>query len=237
VHFVGFSARATGFLAELSQNNAPEWFAAHREEYEKFLLDPARAFVEELGARLREVDPKVHGVPRVHGSIKALERRRLYPGRASPPFKTSLDLIFWSGPKRAWDSSCFFVRLTPASLVLATGMIEFQKARLALYREALLDDARGAELVTIVGEVRSAGYPVLGERYKRTPPGITPEHPRAALSKHGGLFARWEGEPPRELATPAFVDFAFAHFARMSPLHAWLAALCARPVRNSTESR
>jgi uncharacterized protein (TIGR02453 family) len=225
---MGFSPQATGFLSELSRNNAPDWFAAHREEYENFLLEPAKAFVEELGARLREVDPQVHAVPRVHGSIKALERRRRYPRRDLPPFKASLDLIFWSGPKRAWDNSCFFVRLTPASLVLATGMIEFQKPRLPLYREALLDDVRGAELVTLVEEVRSAGYPVLGEGYKRTPPGVPADHPRAALSKHRGLFARWEGEHPRELTTPAFVDFAFVHFMRMSPLHLWLAALCAR---------
>src|SRR5262249_49340218 len=155
-----------------SQNNTPEWFAAHQGDYETCVLEPAKAFVEELGARLEDLDPKIHAVPRVHGSIKALERRRRFGPRALPPFKAHLDLIFWSGAKRAWDNSCFFMRLTPARLVLATGMIEFQKQRLPLYREAVLDDERGTELVAIVAELRAAGYPVLGEGYKRTPAGV-----------------------------------------------------------------
>jgi hypothetical protein len=64
-----------------------------------------------------------------------------------------------------------------------------------------------------------------GESYVKTPRGVPKDHPRAALSKHGALFASLEGEHPEELNTPAFVDFAFTHFERMARLHAWLVAL------------
>ena len=43
--------------------------------------------------------------------------------------------------------------------------------------------------------------------------------------KHSGVFANLDIEHPNELGTPAFVDFAFAHFSRMAGLHTWLVAL------------
>ena len=92
----------------------------------------------------------------------------------------------------------------------------------ARYREHLLDDERGAALETIVRDLRAGGYFFGGESYKRTPRGVPADHPRAELAKHRGVFATLDGEHPQQLFSPAFVDFAFSHFSRMAPLHAWL---------------
>jgi uncharacterized protein (TIGR02453 family) len=223
--FPGFSASTIRFLTELSQNNHRAWFEAHREECERAVIEPAKALVEALGSRLRELDPKIQAIPRVRGSIKAMERRRRFPRNETPPYKDCLDLWFWAGRRRAWDNSGFFLRLTPARLILAAGMIEFQKEALGRYREQVLDDERGTALATIVRDLRADGYVVGGESYKKTPRGVPALHPRAALLKHSGVFATLDGEHPQELGTPAFVDFSFAHFSRMAPLHAWLVAL------------
>src|SRR5690242_7769673 len=110
--FSGFSQGTVRFLAELSRNNDRAWFEAHREECERTVIEPAKAFVEELGARLRELDPKIHAIPRVLGSIKAMERRRVsYRSTETAPYKDHLDLWFWSGRRRAWDNSGFYLRL------------------------------------------------------------------------------------------------------------------------------
>jgi uncharacterized protein (TIGR02453 family) len=223
--FLGFSDSTIRFFAELSRNNDRTWFDAHQEDCENAVIAPAKAFVEALGPRLRELDPKIQAIPRVRGSIKALERRRRFPKREMPPYKPYLDVWFWSGRRRAWDNSCFYMRLTPTRLVLAAGMIEFQKERLSQYREHVLDDVRGAALETIVRDLRGDGCFVGGESYKRTPRGVPADHPRATLLKHGGVFANVDIEHPNELGTPAFVDFSFARFSRMAELHAWLVAL------------
>ena len=223
--FAGFSENTPRFLAELAQNNERAWFEAHQQHYERFVLEPAKALVEALGPRLRELDPKIQAIPRVRGSIKAMERRMRFPRSAAPLYKPHLDLWFWSGRRRAWDNSGFFLRLGHERMSLAAGMIEFQKEALARYREQVLDEERGAALATIVSDLCAQGYVVGGESYKRTPPGLPSDHPRAALSKHGGLFAVWEGPHPPELATAAFADFCFGHCARMTPLHTWLLAL------------
>ncbi len=225
VAFLGFSEHAVEFLAELSRHNQRAWFEAHRDAYQRFVLQPAEELVVELGARLRELDPKLQAIPRVRGSIKALERRVRFQKSELTPYNPHLDLWFWSGRRRAWDNSGFYLRLGVTRLVLAAGMIEFQKETLARYRHGVLDDQRGPALATIVGDLRSHGYQVGGEGYKRTPPGVPPDFARASLSKHRGLFTTLDGEHPPELGAATFVDFCFAHFARMTPLHGWLVAM------------
>jgi uncharacterized protein (TIGR02453 family) len=225
VAFDGFSERTIAFLAALSRHNERAWFEAHQAEYESAVLEPSKDFVETIRPRLRELDPKIQAIPKVRGSIKALERRARFPRRETPQYKDHLDLWFWSGQRRMWDNSGFFLRLTPTRLVLAAGMIEFQKPTLARYREHLLDEERGPALASIVRDLQSDAYVIGGESYKRTPRGISADHPLAALAKHGALFATSNTEHPPELSTPAFVDFTFAHFERLAPLHRWLREL------------
>lgn len=223
--FSGFPEDALRFLADLAQHNERAWFEAHQEAYERFILEPAKALVEALGGRLRELDPKLHAIPRLRGSIKSMERRARFPRSTAPLFKPHVDLWFWSGPRRAWDNSGFFLRLGAERLSLATGMIEFQKPALARYREHLLAGSRGAELLDIVRRLRDDGFVVMGEGYKKTPPGIPKDHPCAELSKHRGLFAVMECAHPVELRTEAFVELCYERFARMAPLHTWLVGL------------
>lgn len=212
-------------LAKLAQHNNRAWFEANGSAFEELLIAPAQELVVALGQRLKDLDPELRAVPRVRGSIKAFELRRRFQQRERPPYKESLDVWFWSGPRREWDNSGFFLRLGAARLVLAGGMIEFQKEALARYRESVVDEARGAALSTIVHDLRAGGYVVGGESYKQTPRGIAADSPRAALARHSGIFATFECAHPPELATPEFVDFCFAHFARMNALHGWLVAM------------
>ena len=223
--FAGFSESTFQFLAELARHNEQSWFEAHRADCDSALVEPAKALVEALAPGLKALDPELHVIPRVRGSIKAMERRRRFPNAKRPPYKESLDLWFWSGPRRQWDNSGFYLRLTASRLVLAGGMIEFQKGTLERYREAVLDDERGENLVSIVDTLRAGGYFVGGEGYKRAPRGVPADHPRVGLARHRGLFTTLDIEHPAELRTPRFVDFALAHFRSFGPLHAWLVAL------------
>jgi uncharacterized protein (TIGR02453 family) len=224
--FSGFSERTVRFLAELAAHNDKAWFEANAAEHEAAIVEPAKDFVNALGPRLGELDPKIHAIPRVRGSIKALERRRRFPRTPPPPpYKASLDVWFWSGKRRSWDNSGFFLRLTPTRLILATGMIEFQKETLGRYRAAVLDEARGPELAAVVAALRANGYVVGGESYKLPPRGTPRDHPRSALLKHRGVFSTLDLEHPPQLASPALVDFCFDHYRQMARLHVWLTSL------------
>jgi uncharacterized protein (TIGR02453 family) len=222
--FAGFPKETIEFLAGLSRNNDKAWFDQHRADYDAFFIEPAKAFVEALAAPLRKLDPKIQAQPRVNGSILRINRDVRF-SKDKAPYKDHLDLFFWSGAKKSWDSSGFFFRLTPTGLLLGGGMHGFMPPVLAQYRKNVLSDKRGAELAKIAAALRKKGYVVGGETYKKTPQGVPIEHPRAALLKHSGLHSGWEGKHPKELGSARMVSFVVEHFASVAPLHRWLATM------------
>ena len=52
LEFAGFTPKTMEFFRRLRRNNRREWFEAHRAEYERDVLVPLRALVEEMDARL-----------------------------------------------------------------------------------------------------------------------------------------------------------------------------------------
>jgi uncharacterized protein (TIGR02453 family) len=220
----GFPKQTLKFLSELSRNNEKAWFEAHRADYEAFFLEPAKAFVEALAAPLKKLDPKLQAQPRVNGSILRINRDVRF-SKDKTPYKDHLDLWFWSGSKKGWDSSGYFFRLTPAKLLLGCGIHGFAPPLLAQYRQNVLDEKRGPELAKLATALRKKGYTVGGESYKQTPRGVPADHPRAALLRHGGLYASWEAKHPKELGSARLVDFVLGHFANTAPLHRWLSGM------------
>ncbi len=191
--FPGFPKETVRYLAGIRDHNKKEWFDAHRDDYEGAFLAPAVAFAEALAPRLRKIEPEVQVEPRVNGSLMRINRDIRF-SKDKSPYKDHLDLWFWTGDRKGWDSSGFFFRLTPKTLLLGAGMHRFEPPALARYRAAVLDDRKGAALAAIVAKLRKAGYDVGTESYKKVPAGVAPDHPRAALLRHGGLHAGWEGK-------------------------------------------
>jgi uncharacterized protein (TIGR02453 family) len=194
--FSGFQKETVGFLQGIRDHNRKAWFDAHREDYERAFLAPAQAFSEALAPRLRKIDPEVVVEPRVNGSIMRINRDIRF-SKDKTPYKDHLDLWFWTGERKGWDSSGFFFRLTPDESILGAGIHRFAPPTVARYRTAVLDSRRGGALARLVESLRADGYEVGTESYKKVPAGATPDHSRATLLRHGGLHATWQGEAPR----------------------------------------
>jgi uncharacterized protein (TIGR02453 family) len=213
--FAGFPPEGIRFLAQLERNNDRDWFAAHKDEYERTLLEPARAFVEAMGERFDTFMAGVHADPRVNQSIRRLNRDTRF-SRDKRPFKTHLDLWFWQGEGPSRDRPGFWFRLSPERLVLGAGKHTFEGEQLDRYRSAV-----GPELVRAVDAV---GGEVGGKQYKRLPAGYEAEGREAELLLHAGLYAGRELPVPEETHTPAFPDFCAAEYRKLAPLVEWLAA-------------
>lgn len=222
--FQGFRPEALGFLAALGENNHRHWFQAHRDEYDRFLLEPARDFVDAIGVELDRFAPGVHADPRINGSIMRINRDTRF-SRDKRPYKDHLDLWFWQGDGPSRASPGYWFRLTPQSLILGAGKHRFEPGLLDRYRDAVADPERGRALQDAVREVESAGYDVGGRRYKRLPRGYEVPAERADLLLHDGLYAGIEQPVPPETATPGFPAFCARHYSRLGPLQDWLLAL------------
>jgi uncharacterized protein (TIGR02453 family) len=221
--FDGFPPGALRFLRELGENNTREWFHAHREDYETLLLEPARDFVIAMGEELRAIGADVHADPRVNGSIFRINRDTRF-AKDKRPYKDHLDLWFWEGTGPSRLCPGYWFRLAPEELILGAGRHHFEPPLLERFREAVADRDRGEALQRAVEGVRSAGFEVGGQRYKRVPAGYDVPPEREDLMRHDGLYAYTELSPPPETHTSDFPRFCAERWRELKPVQDWLVA-------------
>jgi uncharacterized protein (TIGR02453 family) len=198
--------------------------------YETYYLAPALAFIEAIGPRMQAGLPgEVQYEARVNGSLFRINRDVRF-SKDKTPYKNHIDMWFWQGERKGWESPGYYMRLLPDEMILGAGMHSFSKDGLEAFRRAVLDEERGAALETVVIAVESGGkYRLGGEARKTVPRGFDPEHRRARFLRFEGLNANVEGPIPPESASIAFVDYCMGHFKSLSPVNEWLATVIRRP--------
>ncbi len=224
MQFNAFPRDGLAFLADLAAHNDRAWFAAHKQEYQATLLEPAQAFVGVLGERLRALAPGIRADPRTdgRGTLMRLSRDTRFSDDKTP-YKTELSGLFWEGDGEKTACPAFGFRLQADGMDLMAGMFAFPKDALSMFRAAVVDEQLGSELVAVLDSLGAqAGYQVGGEHYRRVPAGYDSNHPRAALLRHNALYIH----PPRlgvdVVCSASVVDRCFAHFQAMAPLQRWL---------------
>ena len=214
-----FPHGAARFLGALRRNNRKEWFDDHRADYDEQLLEPAREFVIDLGAKLRTLRPKLVVDPRTNYGVKRINRDTRF-ARDKKPYKDHQTLWWWEGREKE-DSPGYWFDLMPKSVVLAVGMYMAAPPVLERYRAAVVDDRRGGALDRMVKGFERKGYKLEGPTRKRVPRGFDPEHPRARYLKHDGIYA-WTETP---LPSGDFLKHCFSQYRTLTPLHKWLIEL------------
>ncbi len=220
--FAGFPAGTQRFLRELAANNNKPWFDEHRDDYERFYLEPAVAFVSAIGPKLKRLSPAIQFAPKVNGSIMRINRDTRF-SKDKSPYKNHLDMWFWQGKEKGWDMPGYFLRVESKKVTVGAGMHHFMGNHVDAYRQAVVDDKHGRALVATAKKVTGAGYEIFGATRKTVPRGFDAEHPRAEFLKHDGLWSAITGPAPKELSTPAFVDYCVHHLEALTPLNKWLA--------------
>ncbi|MFZ0450049.1 MAG: DUF2461 domain-containing protein [Desulfatiglandaceae bacterium] len=219
--FQGFSKEMITFFEGLKKNNKKEWFDAHRKEYEHFVMDPARAFVFDMGEKIRTIVPGIQAIPKVNQSLFRINRDTRF-SKDKSPYKTNLGIWFWEGNRKRMECSGFYFHFGQGKLMLGTGMHVFSPELLKAYREAVVHKIHGKRLAKVVSEVSGKGYLIGMKHYKRVPRGLDAAHERSEFLLHNGLTAMKELEIPREFFSDAIIDHAFSSFRDMSPIHEWL---------------
>ncbi|MDQ7024328.1 MAG: DUF2461 domain-containing protein [Anaerolineae bacterium] len=224
--FTGIPTEGFAFLNELRENNDKEWFTDNKQRYIDFVQTPAVALVQELGQRLQAKFPNVHYDTRLNGSGSLM---RIYRdtrfSKDKTPYKTNIAMLWWEGVGKKTANPAFGLQITPDSAGLMTGMHSFDKTWLTAYRDAVLDDKFGHELVEIVQTIDAAGdsYEVGWQHYKKTPRGYTdPADARSPLLLHNALYAHVTEIPQTDVMSAEFVDVCMTHFELMSPIQQWL---------------
>lgn len=188
MEFQGFKG-ALAFLQTIKENNNKEWFEAHRDEYEKFILNPSRAFVVEMGEHLQALEPTVSAEPKMNKSLFKMFRDVRRMGENKEPLKSKIGIIFpqggWSGCRL--QKSSFYLHFSPDELFVAVGVRWFTKAMLDAYREYIQDDKRRAKLAQTLKKLENIGYTTIEKGYKKYPQGFHAEMQDVDLSLQKGM--------------------------------------------------
>lgn len=220
--FNGFPKECVRLYEELRRNNTREWFAEHKEDFDKHVTVPARDFVFEMGKRLKKISPGVNADPRVNGSIFRPYRDTRF-SKDKTPYKTHLGIFFWEGTRPKMECPGYYFHLEPPHVMLAAGNHCFSKPLLDAYRDSVVHPRHGAALVKALRAVEKKGDYVIGmKHFKKTPRGYDPAHANAELLLFNGLTAAVTIPVPQEMFSAALLDLCFARFKDLSPIVEWL---------------
>jgi uncharacterized protein (TIGR02453 family) len=218
--FNGFPPETLRFLQKLQANNRKDWFEAHRADYERFWLAPAKAFVVAAGEVLAEIAPTIRAEPRVLGSIFRINCDTRF-SRDPCPYKDHLDFWLWEGERRRAVSG-FFARLTPEVMAIGAGCHGVDPERLVLFRRAVVDPSSGAELAAIAARLEAAGYQLGGANLKRPAAGVSGGGPAGRFLLHKALFVHHDQPIDHCVHSDAIVEGCGQHWRALAPLHRWL---------------
>lgn len=223
MRFSGFGG-ALEFLLSLRKNNSKEYFEAHRDEYERTILNPSKAFVVEMGEHLLALEPAVDANPKINKSLFKMYRDIRRMGENKEPMKSKVGIIFphgfWSGCRL--QKSSFYMHFSPDELFVAVGVRWFNKPMLDAYRDVILDDDKRAELAEIVESACSKGYKLIDQGYKKFPKGFDASMKDVNLALYKGMAAYTVLDPKLIEDADKLISTLFGVYEDLLPLEQFM---------------
>lgn len=211
--FGGWSDAALDFYRALEADNTRSFWAAHKEVYER----EVRAPFDGLSDLVREE----------FGPLKVFRPNRdVRFSKDKSPYKTRCYAV-----TEGEGGEAYYVALSAAGLVAATGYWMMAADQLDRYRRAVDDKESGPALERALVAVRAHKLQIEGEALKTAPRGYPRDHPRVALLRHKSLAVLRSFGPAAWFSTPAAARRITDAWRAGRPVNDWLA----RHVGPSTE--
>lgn len=201
--FRGIPAEAFDFYEGLEADNSKAWWTEHKDLYDTCVKDPLAALLADVAD---EFGPGK--LFRPHRDVRFSHDKS--------PYKTN------QGATAERDGAVAYVSLSAEGLFAGSGWYRLGKVQLDRFRRAV-DGTAGERLAGIVGSLEADGFTIGGEALKRSPRGYAPDHPRARLLRHKGLYASRSWEPAAWMGTPQARDRIVEVWRTAGPLNEWLA--------------
>lgn len=198
--FEGWPDAALDFFLGLEADNSKPYWTAHKDIYDRDVLAPMQALVEELAPEFGE------------GKIFRPYRDVRFSADKSP-YKTHIGAVIGTG----------YIQLSAEGLATGDGMYGMSPGQLDRYRRAVASDRTGPELQQVIAGIEEQGIGVSGRDVLKTAPrGYPADHPRIGLLRYKGVVAwnQWPVEP--WLETAAARDRVAGFLRTTRPLSQWL---------------
>lgn len=171
-----FSRDLFGFLDDLRRNNDRQWFAENKTHYERSVLDPALAFIEDFATRLARIAPHFRADARpVGGSLFRIYRDTRF-SKDKTPYKTSVGIHFRHAAAKDAHAPGFYLHLEPGAVFAGGGIWHPDGPTTTRIRDAIATEPERWKRATRAKSFTSR-LRLEGEALKRPPAGFDPAHP------------------------------------------------------------
>ena len=217
--FQGYTQETVDFMWGIRFNNEREWFLAHKEDYQKHLLEPTRALGEQVYEGLRGMlphEPLLLKVSRIYR-----DARRLH-GRG--PYKDHLWFCVRTGDKDWTGRPTFYFEIAPEYYSYGMGFWQARAELMELFRRDLQEhpDEFG-RLVRLFNRQRE--FVLTGDSYARSK-GEVSDLLRPWFQKKS-LSLSHELPLDEKIFRPELAEEILACFKTLVPFYKYFAALCA----------
>ena len=217
--FQGYTQETVDFMWGIRFNNEREWFLAHKEDYQKHLLEPTRALGEQVYEGLRGMlphEPLLLKVSRIYR-----DARRLH-GRG--PYQAHLWFCVRTGDKDWTGRPTFYFEIAPEYYSYGMGFWQARAELMELFRRDLQErpDEFG-RLVRLFNRQRE--FVLTGDSYARSK-GEVSDLLRPWFQKKS-LSLSHELPLDEKIFRPELAEEILAGFKTLVPFYKYFAALCA----------
>lgn len=174
--FNGFGRQTTKFLRDLAAHNEREWFKDHKDGYDEHVLEPALAFISDVGTRLERISKHFDAVAkRSGGSLMRVYRDTRF-SKDKTPHKTNIGIQFRHEVGKDVHAPGYYVHLEPDECFLGVGLWHPDSTALAAIRGGIVDDPKGWKRARDGKRFRES-FALEGTSLKRAPRGFDEDHP------------------------------------------------------------
>ena len=217
--FQGYTQETVDFMWGIRFNNEREWFLAHKEDYQKHLLEPTRALGEQVYEGLRGMlphEPLLLKVSRIYR-----DARRLH-GRG--PYKDHLWFCVRTGDKDWTGRPTFYFEIAPEYYSYGMGFWQARAELMELFRRDLQERPEEfGRLVRLFNRQRE--FVLTGDSYARSK-GEVSDLLRLWFQKKS-LSLSHELPLDEKIFRPELAEEILAGFKTLVPFYKYFTALCA----------
>lgn len=202
--FEGWPKAMLAFYSELEVNNTKEFWEANREVYDRDVRAPMEALLAELAGEF--------------GTAKVFRPYRdVRFSNDKSPYKLEVAAVI-----ATHEGAGRYVRANADGIAAGGGYYRMAADQLQRLREAIDDEALGAELAGLLAGLEADGFAVRSDELKTAPRGWSKDHPRIDLLRRKTLTFLREAEPGPQVHTRAALDVVAEAWRAGTPLLAWL---------------
>lgn len=221
MEFNGFKEEALKFLDEIEQNNNKAWFEANRYRWEELILEPNKAYVEEMGEHLIALSPFIKAVPKTGASLFKIYRDTRF-SHDKTPIKTKIGIMFWKGVLHRMKCPCFYMQYKSHEVLLATGIRAFKDELLKNYREYIKVEKNARALHEILEDLKQKGITIPEPEFKRVPVGFDKDNEYSYLARYKGLLVYKTFKPNKTFHSKKIINYNFKFYDSTLELFNWL---------------